>query len=125
MRKHRSYSIEFKRQVAQEYLAGETLHGISAGLVESLARAHVALHFDFRDGPKRQVRRRGNKAPIDREAANALFAYAVDGGATLVIAHTAPTANASTRVLAKCGFEFRGDVVDPDDGLVWRWERSP
>ena len=59
------------------------------------------------------------------EAANALFAYAVDGGATLVIAHTAPTANASTRVLAKCGFEFRGDAVDPDDGLVWRWERSP
>ena len=25
MRKHRSYPIEFKRQVAQEYLAGETL----------------------------------------------------------------------------------------------------
>jgi hypothetical protein len=25
MAKHRSYSIEFKRQVAQEYLGGETL----------------------------------------------------------------------------------------------------
>jgi putative transposase len=25
MRKHRSYPVEFKRQVAQEYLAGETL----------------------------------------------------------------------------------------------------
>ena len=25
MAKHRSYSVEFKRQVAQEYLAGETL----------------------------------------------------------------------------------------------------
>ena len=29
MRKHRSYPIEYKRQVAQEYLAGETLHGLA------------------------------------------------------------------------------------------------
>ena len=29
MRKHRSYPIEFKRQVGQEYLAGETLHGLA------------------------------------------------------------------------------------------------
>jgi hypothetical protein len=27
MRKHRSYPVEFKRQVAQEYLAGETCTG--------------------------------------------------------------------------------------------------
>jgi len=26
MAKHRCHSIEFKRQVAQEYLAGDTLH---------------------------------------------------------------------------------------------------
>jgi len=29
MGKHRTYSIEFKRQVAQEFLSGETLHGLS------------------------------------------------------------------------------------------------
>ncbi len=29
MAKHRSYSIDFKRQVAQEFLAGETLHGLA------------------------------------------------------------------------------------------------
>src|SRR5262249_47922936 len=29
MAKYRSYSVEFKRQVAQEYLAGETLHGLA------------------------------------------------------------------------------------------------
>ena len=29
MVKHRSHSIEFKRQVAQEFLAGETLHGLA------------------------------------------------------------------------------------------------
>jgi transposase len=29
MAKHRTYSIQFKRQVAQEFLAGETLHGLA------------------------------------------------------------------------------------------------
>ena len=29
MAKHRAYSIEFKRQVVQEFLAGETLHGLA------------------------------------------------------------------------------------------------
>jgi transposase len=29
MAKHRSHSIEFKRQIAQEFLAGETLHGLA------------------------------------------------------------------------------------------------
>ena len=29
MPKYRAHSIEFKRQVAQEYLAGERLHGLA------------------------------------------------------------------------------------------------
>src|ERR1700694_85365 len=29
MSKQRSHSVEFKRQVAQEFIAGETLHGLS------------------------------------------------------------------------------------------------
>ena len=29
MAKHHTYSIEFKRQVAQEYIAGETLHALA------------------------------------------------------------------------------------------------
>ena len=29
MAKHRSYSVEFKRQVVQDYLAGETLYGLA------------------------------------------------------------------------------------------------
>jgi RimJ/RimL family protein N-acetyltransferase len=56
------------------------------------------------------------------EAARALVAYAFDRGVRIVRAHTLPAPNASTRVLTKCGFEWRGEVVDPDDGLVWRWE---
>jgi RimJ/RimL family protein N-acetyltransferase len=31
--------------------------------------------------------------------------------------------NASARVLAKCGFRRVGEVIDPEDGLVWRWEK--
>jgi RimJ/RimL family protein N-acetyltransferase len=59
------------------------------------------------------------------EAAAALFAFACDHPhAKLVRAHTLPTTNASTRVLAKNGFRDVGGVVDPDDGLVWRWERE-
>jgi transposase-like protein len=29
MVKHRTHGIEFKRQVAQEFLGGETLHGLA------------------------------------------------------------------------------------------------
>ncbi len=29
MARHRSHSIDFKRQVAQEFLSGETLHGLA------------------------------------------------------------------------------------------------
>ena len=57
------------------------------------------------------------------EAARALVAFAFASGIVRVVrAHTLPAPNASTRVLAKCGFERVGEVVDPDDGLVWRWE---
>ncbi len=43
----------------------------------------------------------------------------------LIRAHTRPEANASTRVLRKCGFVHIGEIIDPEDGPVWRWERSP
>jgi ribosomal-protein-alanine N-acetyltransferase len=59
------------------------------------------------------------------EAAEAAVAFAFGSGEVrLVRAHTLPTQNASTRVLAKCGFERTGEIEDfEDDGLVWRWER--
>ncbi len=59
------------------------------------------------------------------EAAGALVRYAAgDPRVRLLRAHTLPEANASTHVLRKCGFVHVGAVVDPDDGLVWRWERN-
>src|ERR1051326_3995276 len=60
------------------------------------------------------------------EAAAELVRFALASGEIrLLRAHTLPVANASTRVLAKCGFHHTGTVVDPDDGPVWRWERAP
>jgi [ribosomal protein S5]-alanine N-acetyltransferase len=62
------------------------------------------------------------------EAARALVAYAFSfDQINLVRAHTLPQSNASTRILAKCGFQYVGEITDPEDGLVWRFEtkRSP
>ncbi len=52
MARHRSHSVEFKRQVAQEYLGGETLHGlarrhdISRNLVRVWVEKYEAGAFD-------------------------------------------------------------------------------
>ncbi len=57
------------------------------------------------------------------EAARALIDFAQKNGQVRqIIAHTMPEPNASTRVLEKCGFTFAGEVIDPEDGRVWRWE---
>jgi ribosomal-protein-alanine N-acetyltransferase len=56
------------------------------------------------------------------EAAAALTAFALSCEQVRTVrAHTLPEANASTRVLTKCGFQRIGEVQDPEDGLVWRW----
>jgi len=41
MAKHRTHSTEFKRQVAQEYLGGETLHGLA--LRHNIARNLIRI----------------------------------------------------------------------------------
>ena len=52
MAKHRTHSIEFKRQVAQEFLAGETLHGLAkrhdicCNLIRVWVQKYEAGHFD-------------------------------------------------------------------------------
>jgi len=57
------------------------------------------------------------------EAAQGMVDYACSHDEVrLVCAHTLPEENASTRVLTKCGFRKVGEVLDPEDGLVWRWE---
>ncbi|MEO8350803.1 MAG: GNAT family N-acetyltransferase [Chthoniobacteraceae bacterium] len=57
--------------------------------------------------------------------AAALVSYAFETGQVRIVrAHTFQEPNASARILTKCGFRNVGEVVDPDDGLVWRWERE-
>ena len=57
------------------------------------------------------------------EAAAALVTFAFDfNEVELIRAHTLPMSIASQRVLAKCGFIYVGNVDDPDDGIVTRWE---
>lgn len=52
MARHRSHSVEFKRQVAQEFLGGETLHGlakrhdISRNLIRVWVEKYEAGAFD-------------------------------------------------------------------------------
>jgi [ribosomal protein S5]-alanine N-acetyltransferase len=59
------------------------------------------------------------------EVARALMAYASDSGRVKnICAYTLPQINASTRVLEKCGFKKVGDVLDSENNLVWRWQRS-
>jgi RimJ/RimL family protein N-acetyltransferase len=59
------------------------------------------------------------------EAAAALTDYAFRQREVRAIrAHTLPETNASARVLTKCGFRCVGEAIDPEDGLVWRWEKS-
>jgi len=58
------------------------------------------------------------------KATRELVAFARnDSRVRLIRAHTLPENNASTRVLTKNGFTKLGEVVDPEDGRVWRWER--
>jgi [ribosomal protein S5]-alanine N-acetyltransferase len=39
------------------------------------------------------------------------------------IAHTLPEENASNKALRRNGFAYAGELDDPEDGLVWRWEK--
>ena len=55
--------------------------------------------------------------------AAALIEVARTGGAAMAIAHTLPEENASNRALRRNGFAYAGEVMDPEDGLVWRWEK--
>jgi ribosomal-protein-alanine N-acetyltransferase len=56
-------------------------------------------------------------------AARAMVDYAFRSEEVrMVIAHTLPDGAASQRVLQKAGFRHVGEVVDPEDGLVWRFE---
>lgn len=53
-----------------------------------------------------------------------LVRIAAAAGLDRVRAHTLPEISASTRVLEANGFRQVSLVQDPEDGMVWRWERG-
>lgn len=66
---------------------------------------------------------RGRGFATEANAALVNFAFA-SGQVKVVRAHTKPENGASVAVLTKCGFRNLGEVIDPEDGLVWRWARD-
>jgi [ribosomal protein S5]-alanine N-acetyltransferase len=58
------------------------------------------------------------------QAAGALVAYCVAHSEVVTVrAHTKHDNAASIAVLRRCGFTLLGEVMDPEDGLLLRWER--
>lgn len=57
------------------------------------------------------------------EAADAMVRNAFSHEAIrAVLAHTLAEENASVAILRKLGFRFAGEIIDPTDGAIWRWE---
>ncbi len=57
------------------------------------------------------------------ELAKALISNALKHNNVSVIqAHTLAEENASVKVLTKCGFQKVEEIIDPDDGLIWKWQ---
>jgi RimJ/RimL family protein N-acetyltransferase len=68
--------------------------------------------------PARQ--RRGIATAAVRE----LVERARRAGLRVAVAHTLAEPTPSAKVLERCGFVRTGELVDPDEGPVWRWERE-
>ncbi|MEQ1510849.1 MAG: GNAT family N-acetyltransferase [Sphingopyxis sp.] len=60
---------------------------------------------------------------VATRAAALLVDIAMCAGVGKVCAHTLPAENASTTVLRRNGFVRAGEATDPDEGVVWRWEK--
>ena len=58
MTKHRSHSAAFKRQVAEEFIAGETLHAVEAARHLAAALSEQTL------GPRAAVLVLGHEQPV-------------------------------------------------------------
>ena len=57
--------------------------------------------------------------------AHSLFDIAANSGeADWVVAQTLSEESASVRICRRLSFTFEGEVLDPEDGLVWRWKKQ-
>ena len=95
--------------------AGET--AVALGAFKSAPDGSGAVEIAYMTFPAHE----GNG--YARAMVPTLYSMAIEHGASLVVAHTLPEENASNRALRSSGFAFAGEVSDPEDGLVWRWEK--
>jgi len=58
---------------------------------------------------------------IAKQMIELLSSMAFAAGARTVTARTLPENNASNAALRRQGFAYAGEVIDPEDGLVWEW----
>lgn len=57
------------------------------------------------------------------EMARALIQQAFENPEVQIVrAHTLAINNASVSVLRKCGLNFINELIEPEDGKIWRWE---
>lgn len=109
------------RQVEPRWWAQLFIHTENAELVGlggyKGAPVDGVVEFGYSIAPK--YRRQG----LATEAARVMLARAfAEPTVSRVIAHTLAEPNASNRLLQRCGLRMTGEVVDPDDGPIWRWE---
>jgi transposase-like protein len=74
MAKHRTHSIEFKRQIAQDFIAGETLHALASrhDISRNLIRIWVRK-FEAGASPMRLIRNYVDILGISRRASAKLI----------------------------------------------------
>jgi len=75
-----------------------------------------AAELGYAVAPARQGR--GVATAVVRE----LVRRARVAGLQMVFAHTLAAGSASASVLTRCGFARVAELIDPDEGPVWRWE---
>jgi RimJ/RimL family protein N-acetyltransferase len=135
-------AAEFGLKVIPGYLAfPEALEHMRKGLAEGLD-PNWSSHLIIDPDTGELVGLGGFKgAPVDGEveigygvaperqgrghataAARWLIETAFARGVEVVTAHTLAEFNASTTVLQRCGMKRVSELVDPNDGPIWRWE---
>jgi [ribosomal protein S5]-alanine N-acetyltransferase len=96
------------------FLSGDALVG-SGGFVGPPQDGVVEIGYELAPA----LRGRG----LGTAAAKALVEKArATGAVTTVIANTLAHDNPSTGVLRRLGFGWTRELVDPEDGPIWRWE---
>jgi [ribosomal protein S5]-alanine N-acetyltransferase len=119
-------SLDFQRRVGSRapwhgYLAveseGNRVVGICAFVGNPTASGEVEIAYGTVPG----LEGRGYATRMAEALQELAFHSPIIRG---VFAHTLPEPNASTRVLTKAGLTFAGEVLHPEDGRVWRWERQ-